>query len=137
MPHSDDLFEKYLRCFLIFHLRRVRRKLHFGGSRNFTAQQLHSPEANLVVESSCQTNDTLDVAQDSKRSQNSRKMGVETPKGLIFRSERALVIESVLYPTRHLRIWNFFHTHQRIRLRFIFTKTVFVAVISPSVHRHI
>ena len=86
---------------------------------------------------SCETNDTFDVGQDFKRSQNGRKMGVDTPKSLIFRSERALVIESVLYPTRHLRIWNFFHTHQRIRLRFIFTKTVFVAVISPSVHRHI
>ena len=32
-----------------------------------------------------QTNDTLDVGQDSKRSQNRSKTGVETPKSLIFR----------------------------------------------------
>jgi hypothetical protein len=33
---------------------------------------------------SCQTNDTLDMGQDSKRSQNRAKIGVETPKGLTF-----------------------------------------------------
>ena len=29
-----------------------------------------------------QTNDTFNVGQDDKRSQNGRKMGVETPKGI-------------------------------------------------------
>ena len=32
-----------------------------------------------------QTNNTLDMGQDSKRSQNGRKMGVETPKSLKFK----------------------------------------------------
>ena len=51
---------------------------------NFTAQQLHSPKANLVVESSCETHDTFDVGQESKRSQNQSKMGVVKVKGLIL-----------------------------------------------------
>ena len=42
-------------------------------------------QESLVVESPCQTNDAFDVGGDSQRSQNGRKMGVGTPKSLIFR----------------------------------------------------
>ena len=41
--------------------------------------QLHSPQANLVVESACETHDTFDVGRDSKRSQTGLKMGVVIP----------------------------------------------------------
>ena len=50
---------------------------------NFTfRRKLHSPKANLVVESSCETHDGLDVGQDSKRSQNRSKTGVVMTKGI-------------------------------------------------------
>ena len=50
--------------------------------------------AQFIVESSFETNDGLDVGQDSKRYKNRSKTGVETPKGIFFDlSERISLYE--------------------------------------------
>ena len=43
-----------------------------------------------------QTNDRLDMGQDSKRSQNGLKMGVETPKGIFLVVNVLFFTKSVL-----------------------------------------
>ena len=49
-------------------------KLH-SRSELHCRRQLHLPQANLVVESACETHDTFNVGGDSKRSQNGLKTG--------------------------------------------------------------
>ena len=51
---------------------------------SLSLEKLHSPEANLVVKSACETHDTLDVGGDSKRYKNRLKMGVASPKGIFI-----------------------------------------------------
>ena len=41
--------------------------------------------AHIDVEPTCETNDGLDMGQDSKRYKNRSKTGVETPKGICYR----------------------------------------------------
>ena len=48
--------------------------------------------AHIDVESSFETNDGLDVDQDSKRYKNRSKMGVETPKGIFLDYVSTLII---------------------------------------------
>ena len=54
------------------------------------------PQANLVVQSSCETHDTLNVGQDSKRYKNRSKIGVETTKGIFLVVNVRFFIKSVL-----------------------------------------
>ena len=44
-----------------------------------------SPQANLVVEPTCETHDGLDVDHNTKRYKNRSKKGVETSKGIFSR----------------------------------------------------
>ena len=95
MHNSNCAFLFFKWCYEFFNLTAVKGRLvklfaSLPKATSLSLEKLQSPEANLVVEPTCETHDGLGVGGVSKRSQNGRKMGVVKPKG-IFLSKNMLI----------------------------------------------